>query len=63
MTNRKRRVKKGLTSLREQKQTHIRKREHAHEEGKKELVSYFDKEIESLQAKIDEKQDILDRKK
>ncbi|MDO8460643.1 MAG: hypothetical protein Q7S74_06025 [Nanoarchaeota archaeon] len=45
MTNRKKRLQKGIESLEEQIRIHEEKRRQAMEEGKIELADYYDKEI------------------
>ena len=45
MTNRKKRLQKGIESLEEQIKIHEEKRKQAIKEGKIELASYYDKEI------------------
>jgi hypothetical protein len=61
MTNRKKRLQKGIESLREQIEFHVLKRDHAQEEGQEELVDYYNKEIKAKERTLQEKQDILDK--
>jgi len=49
MTNRKKRLKKGIKSLGEQIEYHKEKREQAKKEGNLELEEYYNKEIKSLE--------------
>ncbi len=48
MTNRKKRLKKGIDSLQEQIDFHEEKKKIAKELGQEELINYYDKELESL---------------
>ncbi len=59
MANRKKRAQKGLATLQDQKETHLRKREEAYKEGRQEVVHYFDKELENMEQQITEKKRIL----
>lgn len=61
MTNRKKRLKKGIESLREQITFHEEKREKAKEEGKEELAGYYEGEIESKENDIEKKKRLLEK--
>ena len=60
MTNRKKRIKKGISSLEEQIELHKEKRKKAAEEGKLELANYYDAEIMGLEKTKNSKEDKLD---
>ena len=60
MTNRKKRLKKGIASIEEQIILHEEKKRIAQEEGKIERVKYYEKEISSLEEERDRKEDMLD---
>ena len=47
MTNRKKRLQKGVDSLQEQITIHEAKKENAKEQGNIELVDYYEKEIKA----------------
>jgi hypothetical protein len=55
MTNRKKRLQKGINSLNKQIKIHEEKRKQAIEEGKIELAEYYDKEILSKSKEKDKK--------
>ena len=55
MTNRKKRLQKGIESLDKQIKIHEEKRKQAIEEGKIELADYYDKEILSKSRDKDKK--------
>ena len=55
MTNRKKRLQKGIESLDEQIKIHEEKRRQAIKEGKIELADYYDKEILSKSRDKDKK--------
>ena len=59
MTNRKKRLKKGIKSLGEQIEYHKEKREQAKKEGNLELEEYYNKEIKSLENAKERKEDNL----
>jgi hypothetical protein len=59
MTNRKKRLKKGIESLKEQIKNHKEKREIAEKEGNFELEGYYKKEIESLEHAQNRKEEKL----
>ena len=48
MTNRKKRLKKGIGSLRKQIELHEQKLKLAEKEGRLELAGYYEKEIKSM---------------
>jgi len=49
MTNRKKRLKKGIKSLKEQIELHEEKKEKAREKGKIELEGYYKRELKELE--------------
>ncbi len=59
MTNRKKRLKKGIKSLGEQIEYHKEKREQAEKEGNIELEEYYRKEIYKLENAKERKEDNL----
>jgi hypothetical protein len=61
MTNRKKRLKKGIESLQEQIEIHKEKKKHAEEEGDEDLTRYYIKEIEAKEKAREEKQALLDK--
>jgi hypothetical protein len=61
MPNRKKRLKKGIESIQKQIEEHKMKRENAIREGKLELVSYYDVEIEGLEKSEKNKEDKLEK--
>lgn len=61
MTNRKKRLKKGIESLNEQIRIHEGKRKKAEEEGLDELVNYYGKEIASKEETMRKKKKILEK--
>jgi len=58
---RKKRLKKGIESLKEQIELHIEKKKLAEESNLPELVSYYEKEIESKEEAKRKKQELLDK--
>ena len=58
---RKKRLKKGVSSIEEQIELHEEKRVKALEEGNIERVAYYDKEIESLKESKKRKEEQLER--
>ncbi len=58
---RKKRLEKGIESLQEQIDIHLEKREQAVEEGNMERVSYYDKEIKTLEKDKKKKEDYLEK--
>ena len=61
MTNRKKRLKKGIDSLQEQIELHEGKKRLAEEEKNDGLVSYYEKEIKAKEKAKEEKRAILDK--
>ena len=61
MTNRKKRLKKGIESLQEQVEIHKEKKKHAEDEGDEYLTRYYIKEIEAKEKAKEEKQAMLDK--
>ncbi|MBI4173406.1 MAG: hypothetical protein HY519_01675 [Candidatus Aenigmarchaeota archaeon] len=59
--NRKNRLQKGIASLDEQIKRHEEKMKLAEELGSKELVGYYQKEIEALEERRKNRQEALDR--
>jgi len=59
MTNRKKRLKKGIESIDEQIILHEEKKEKAKEEGNIELEQYYGKEIGSLEKTREKKKELL----
>lgn len=62
MTNRKKRLKKGIESLQKQISLHKEKLKKAEEEGKLELVGYYKKEIEAKNKDKEKKEKLLKNK-
>lgn len=58
---RKKRLEKGIESLKEQIELHENKLEKAKEEGMEELVNYYEKEIRQKADELKKKKDILDK--
>ena len=56
MTNRKKRLEKGIDSLEKQIILHLDKKEKANAEGKIELVSYYEREIAAKKRDMAKKQ-------
>ena len=63
MPKREKRIKRGILSLEDQKKLHEAKRNIARELGQEELVRYYDKEIESIEKRKDNRESKLTRKK
>lgn len=61
MTNRKKRLTKGIISLQEQIELHEEKKRIAEEEENLELVDYYTKEIKAKEETKKRKQEILDK--
>jgi hypothetical protein len=59
--NRKKRLEKGIKSLNEQIQIHKEKLKKAEEAGLKELVGYYEKEIDSKEEAMEKKKNILEK--
>ncbi len=62
MVKRKKRLLKGISSLKEQIELHKKKRDIAKEEGLEELTRYYEKEIEGKIKTKKEKERLLKRK-
>jgi len=58
---RKKRLKKGIESLKEQIAIHKEKKKQAEEADLLELVKYYEKEITSKKEAMEEKKEILDK--
>lgn len=58
---RKKRLKKGIESLKEQIALHKEKKKQAEEDDLPELVRYYEKEIISKEEAMKEKKEILDK--
>jgi len=61
MTNRKKRLEKGINSLQEQIELHENKKKTATEQGNIELVDYYEREIRAKEETKRKKQEILDK--
>jgi len=61
VTNRKKRLEKGIESLQEQIEIHEEKKKVADEQGNTELVDYYEKEIKAKEETKRKKQEILDK--
>ena len=61
MTNRKKRLKKGIESLQIAIEEHIKKKKLAREIGQEELVEYYEKEIKALQERKEDRKEKLNR--
>jgi len=61
MVNRKKRLKKGIESLKKQIEFHEEKKERVHEEGKTELEGYYKEEIQTLENERKKKKKFLKR--
>ncbi len=59
MTNRKKRLKKGIESIKEQIILHEEKKDEAEKQGNVELVNYYRKEIAILENEKEKKEEIL----
>ena len=57
----KKRLKKGIDSLKEQIEIHEKKKKKAEEADMKELVGYYEKEILSKEKALKEKKALLDK--
>jgi|SaaInlV_200m_DNA_2_1039689.scaffolds.fasta_scaffold115042_2 hypothetical protein len=58
---RKKRLFKGIESLKEQIKIHKDKKEVAEQEGLSDLVNYYEKEIQAKEETLNKKRDILDK--
>ncbi len=61
MTNRKKRLKKGVESIQKRIEEHREKKRLAEEENNEGLVKYYEKEIRAKEKTKEEKQAILDK--
>jgi len=61
MPNRKKRLKKGIESIRKQIEEHKIKRENALKEGKMELAEYYGGEIAGLEKTEKDKEEKLEK--
>jgi len=61
MTNRKKRLKKGIESLQEQIDIHAEKKNLAEDSGQEELVEYYTGEIEAKEKAKKEKEAMLEK--
>ena len=61
MTNRKKRLIKGIASLQQQIKIHEEKLKQAQQEGKLELVSYYIKELEAKKKDVEKKEKLLNK--
>ena len=59
MTNRKKRLKKGIESIEKQIELHEEKKKKALEEGRTDLAGYYEKEIANMEFERDRKEDML----
>jgi len=62
MPKRKKRLKKGIESIRKQIEIHKNKLEEAKKSGNIGLAEYYEKEIKNLESALEKRQDILRRK-
>jgi len=61
MTNRKNRLKKGISSIQKEIEKHEIKKQKAEEEGNLELASYYIAELAGLKKQKEQKENILDK--
>lgn len=61
MPNRKKRLKRGISSLNIEIDKHKIKKKNAEEEGNAELARYYDKEINRLKNNSEKKKKILEK--
>ncbi len=61
MPKRRKRLKKGVESIKEQIELHKQKLKAAQESGNIGLADYYEKEIDSMEAALRKKQDILSK--
>ena len=61
MSNRKKRLKKGLDSIEEQILLHKQKQDEAENKDEIEMVEYYKKEIEGLEKTKDKKKTMLEK--
>lgn len=60
MTNRKKRLKKGIESIHKEIEKHEIKRQNALKDGKLELANYYTSEIDSLEKQKEKKENKLE---
>ena len=61
MTNRKKRLTKGVASLQQQLKIHEEKLKQAEQEGKLELAGYYIKELEAKKKDVEKKEKLLNK--
>lgn len=61
MVNRKKRLKKGIESIKKQIELHEEKKKKAEQEDNIELVDYYEKEIESMTKDKEKKEKMLEK--
>jgi len=61
MVNRKKRLKRGIDSLKEQIEIHENKKKQAEKADFPELVKYYEKEIKAKEQAMKKKKEILDK--
>lgn len=61
MVNRKKRLKKGIESIKKQIELHEEKKKKAEQEDNIELVDYYEKEIESMAKDKEKKEKMLEK--
>ena len=61
MANRKKRLQKGIDSLKKQIKLHEKKSDKAEDDDNTELANYYEKEIEAKKRDKEEKQRLLDK--
>jgi len=61
MTKRKKRLKKGIDSIKHQIELHEEKKKEAENSGNEELASYYTKEIEAKERTRKEKEAMLEK--
>ncbi len=59
MPNRKKRLEKGIESIKKEIEKHKQKRARAISEGDEGLSEYYDKEVEGMEDQINRKKDII----
>ncbi len=61
MPNRKKRLEKGIESIKEEIEKHKQKRALAMSKGDEEIAEYYNKEIRGMEDQIKRKQKIVDK--
>jgi hypothetical protein len=61
MTKRKKRLEKGINSMKEQIELHFEKKKKAEDEKDLDLVNYYEKEILVKKKTLEERKKILDK--